>query len=69
MDGTSVATPRVARLVANILSAGGNGSPAGVAQEAGQQDPSGGGNVQKPPPNKAGGGRLLDLKQLFGQLR
>lgn len=69
LNGTSVSAPQVARWVAKNLPAEPPGGPAAVRLAAQSQDPPGAGNPRKPPPIRTGGGRMLDLPNLFDQPR
>ena len=63
LPGTSVAAPRVARWVADRLADNAPARRQDVAAAAGGMD------GDKPPEIRSGGGRMLDLKNPFGELR
>jgi subtilisin family serine protease len=66
MNGTSVSAPQVARLVANELASGNAAGPTEISIIAENVENTFPVNPKKPPAIRSGGGRLLELKDLFG---
>lgn len=66
MNGTSVSAPQVARLVANELASGNAAGPSEISAIATNVENAFPVNPKRPPAIRSGGGRLLDLPDLFG---
>ena len=66
LPGTSMSCPQVARWVADQMEMGAASNRAAVDAAGAVQDPD---PATKPPIERSGGGRMVDLENLFGKLR